>query len=101
MNFLHIAGHILVNDCGRKRLSTVTSIPADFEDSNVLIIKHPLRDMHRIENMTPTDLACAAKLLRWCVKPGELYRLLITDFLQGCCIWSSVGFKFVTSALLI
>jgi hypothetical protein len=74
---------------------------ANLEDGNVLIIKHPLRDVHHIENMTPTDLGCAAKLLRWCVKPGEPYRLLITDFLQGRCIRSSVGFKFATSALLI
>jgi hypothetical protein len=42
---------------------------ADLEDGNVLIIKHPLRDVHHIENMTP-NFACAAKLLRWCVKPG-------------------------------
>jgi hypothetical protein len=73
---------------------------ADLEDGNVLIIKHPLRDVHHIENMTP-NLACAAKLLRWCVKPGEMYRLLITDFLQGRCIRSSVEFKFATPALLI
>jgi hypothetical protein len=74
---------------------------ADFEDGNVLIIKHPLRDVHHIENMTPADLASAAKLLRWCVKPGELYRLLIIVFPQGRCIWRSVGLKFATSALLI
>jgi hypothetical protein len=55
---------------------------ADLEDSNVLIIKHPLRDVHHIENMMP-NLACAAKLLRWCMKPGELYQLLIIDFLKG------------------
>jgi hypothetical protein len=38
---------------------------ADLEDGNVFVIKHPLRDVRHIENMTPTDLACAAKLLRW------------------------------------
>jgi hypothetical protein len=73
---------------------------ADLDDGNVLIIKHPLRDVHHIENMTP-NLACAAKLLQWCVEHGELYRLLIIDFLQGRCIRSNVGFKFATSALLI
>jgi hypothetical protein len=36
---------------------------ADLEEGNVLMIKHPLRD--HIDNMTPTDLACATKLLRW------------------------------------
>ncbi|KAJ8595622.1 hypothetical protein M405DRAFT_806775 [Rhizopogon salebrosus TDB-379] len=37
---------------------------ADLEDGDVFVIKHPLRDVHHIENMTPTDLGCAAKLLR-------------------------------------
>jgi hypothetical protein len=35
----------------------------DLKDGNVLIIKHPLRDVHHIKNMTPMDLMCAAKLL--------------------------------------
>jgi hypothetical protein len=38
---------------------------ADLEEGNVLMIKHPLRDVRRIENMTPTDVAYATKLLRW------------------------------------
>jgi hypothetical protein len=56
----------------------------DADLGNVLTIKHPLRDVRRIEHMTRTDLACAAKL----------YQLLMTDFLQGRCMRSSVGFKF-------
>jgi hypothetical protein len=35
------------------------------EGGNVLLIKHPLRDVHRIENMTDADIACAGKLLEW------------------------------------
>jgi hypothetical protein len=45
---------------------------ADLKDGNVLIIKHPLRDVHHIENMTHANLACAGKLLEWCVKRGDL-----------------------------
>jgi hypothetical protein len=37
---------------------------ADLEEGNVLMIKHPLREVRHIDNMTPTDLACATKLLR-------------------------------------
>jgi hypothetical protein len=36
------------------------------EGGNVLLIKHPLRDVHHIENMTHADVACAGKLLQWC-----------------------------------
>jgi hypothetical protein len=38
---------------------------ANLEDGNVFVIKPPLKDVRHIENMTPTDLACSAKLLRW------------------------------------
>jgi hypothetical protein len=37
----------------------------EIEDGNVLIIKHPMRDVHRICNMVPSDLALTDKLLRW------------------------------------
>jgi hypothetical protein len=35
------------------------------EGGNVLLIKHPLRDVHCIENMMDVDIACAGKLLEW------------------------------------
>jgi hypothetical protein len=74
---------------------------ADLEVGNVLMIKHPLRDVRHIENMAATDLGCAAKLMRWCVKPGKLCRWLFTGFIQGRSIRSSVGFKLPASALPI
>jgi hypothetical protein len=36
------------------------------EGGNVLLIKHPLRNVHHIENMAHADVACAGKLLQWC-----------------------------------
>jgi len=38
---------------------------AELEEGNVLVIKHPLRGVCHIDNMTPTDIAWATKLLRW------------------------------------
>jgi hypothetical protein len=38
---------------------------AELEEGNVLMIKHPLREVRQIDNMTPTHVACATKLLRW------------------------------------
>ncbi|KAJ8584365.1 hypothetical protein M405DRAFT_845216 [Rhizopogon salebrosus TDB-379] len=38
---------------------------ADLEDGNVLIIKHPLRDLRRIQNMVDVDLPVADRMLRW------------------------------------
>ncbi|KAJ8581172.1 hypothetical protein M405DRAFT_833000 [Rhizopogon salebrosus TDB-379] len=42
------------------------------EGGNVVLIKHPLGDVHHIENMTHADVACAGKLLEWCAKRGDL-----------------------------
>jgi hypothetical protein len=38
---------------------------ADLEEGNVLVIRHPLRGVRHIDNMTPTDIACATRMLRW------------------------------------
>jgi len=46
---------------------------ADLEDGNVLIVKHPLRDVHHIENMTHADLACANKLLQWALRTKQYW----------------------------
>jgi hypothetical protein len=64
---------------------------ADLKDGNVLIIKHPLRDVHHIENMTHANLACAGKLLEWCVKRGDLWQLLTTICLPGHYVRSSIS----------
>jgi hypothetical protein len=74
---------------------------ADLEDDNVLIIKHPLRDVQHIENMTHVDVACADKLLQWYAKRGDLWQLLTTGFLPGHCVRSSIEFEFSTSTLRI
>ncbi|KAJ8580562.1 hypothetical protein M405DRAFT_869382 [Rhizopogon salebrosus TDB-379] len=42
------------------------------EGGNVLLIKHPLRVVHRIENMMDADIACAGKLLEWALQIGEV-----------------------------
>ncbi|KAJ8583595.1 hypothetical protein M405DRAFT_828346, partial [Rhizopogon salebrosus TDB-379] len=46
---------------------------ADLEDGNVLIIKHPLRDVRHIENMTPTDLACCSQTAAMIFFKGAAY----------------------------
>ncbi|KAJ8582071.1 hypothetical protein M405DRAFT_831314 [Rhizopogon salebrosus TDB-379] len=40
---------------------------------NVLWIKHPLRDVHRIKNMTDVDIACAGKLLEWALRTNQYW----------------------------
>jgi len=47
------------------------------EGGDVLLIKHPLRDVHHIENMTHADLTCAGKLLQWCARTQQC--VAITD----------------------
>jgi hypothetical protein len=69
------------------------------EGGNVLLIKHPLRDVHRIENMTHADVTYAGKLLQWCAKRGDLWQLLTTILLPGHCVRSRIGFEFPTSTL--
>jgi hypothetical protein len=66
---------------------------AELEEGNVLMIKHPLREVRQIDNMTPTDVACATKLLRWWVTECNLWRWLIAELLKGRCIEISVGFR--------
>jgi hypothetical protein len=70
------------------------------EGGNVLLINHPLRDVHHIENMTHADVSCAGKLLQWCAKRGDLWQLLTTILLLGHCVRSSIGFEFSTSTLM-
>jgi hypothetical protein len=70
------------------------------EGGNLLLIKHPLRDVHHIENVTHADVACAGKLLQWCAKRGYLWQLLMTILLLGHCVRSSIGFEFSTSILM-
>ncbi|KAJ8580925.1 hypothetical protein M405DRAFT_833376, partial [Rhizopogon salebrosus TDB-379] len=41
------------------------------EGGNVLLIKHPLRDVHRIENMTHADVTYAGKLLQWALRTKQ------------------------------
>jgi hypothetical protein len=44
------------------------------EGGNVLIIKHPLKQLHRIEDMTHADIASTGKLLEWCARDWALWR---------------------------
>jgi hypothetical protein len=67
------------------------------EGGKVLLIKHPLTDVHHIENVTHADVACAGKLLQWSAKRGDLWQLLTTILLLGHCVRSSIGFEFSTS----
>ncbi|KAJ8585559.1 hypothetical protein M405DRAFT_865311 [Rhizopogon salebrosus TDB-379] len=43
------------------------------EGGNVLIIKHPLRQLHRIENMTHADIASTGKLLEWAMRTNQYW----------------------------
>jgi hypothetical protein len=69
------------------------------EGRNALLIKHPLRNVHHIENMMHVDVACAGTLPQWCAKRGDLWQLLTTILLLGRCVRSSIAFEFSTSTL--
>ena len=45
--------------------------------------------------MMRRDVACTARLLRWCVKANELRRWLTTDFVLGRCKRSTVEINLV------